>query len=120
MEKLGDSFDPKELVDNIKDGAEKRALNNAQEKEKIKQEVMFEFNDADSSAFWNKCFNLIPLKTIKILLSNMKSLESEEYHIRNKPAFFINLLKKQGLFPFPGCFIIGVFSYLISPLLTYL
>lgn len=120
MDQLGDKFNPEELVNNIKDGAEKRALNNAQEKERIKQEVMYDFDDADSSAFWNKCFNLVPLKTIKILLSNMKSLESEEYIIRNKPAFFINLLKKQGLFPFPGCFIIGLFSYLIISHLAYL
>lgn len=101
MEKIGDSFNPVNFVNNIKDGAEKRALQSEQEKEKIKQEIMFEFNDSSSSAFWNKCFEIIPLKTIKMLRYNMQNLETEKYVIRNKPAFFINLLKKQGLFPFP-------------------
>lgn len=100
MERLSDSFDPEKLINKVKDESEKRALKEQQEKEKIKQEVMHEFDDADSAPFWNKCFDCVPLKTIKILLSNMKSLESDEYIIRNKPAFFINLLKKQGLFPF--------------------
>lgn len=100
MERLGDTFNSKELINNLKNEAEKRALKEQQEKERIKQETMHEFNDADSGPFWNKCFQYIPLKTIKILLSNMKSLEKDEYVIRNKPAFFINLLKKQGLFPF--------------------
>lgn len=100
MEKLGESFNAEEFLDRKRDEAKKRALKEQQEKERIKQETMHDFNDADSAPFWNQCFKNIPLKTIKILLSNMKALERDEYIIRNKPAFFINLLKKQGLFPF--------------------
>lgn len=100
MEKLGGSFNSVELLNRLKDGAKERALKELQEKERIKQEVMYDFQDADSAPFWNKCFKLIPLKTIKMLLSNMRALETDEYVIRNKPAFFINLLRKQGLFPF--------------------
>ena len=111
MEKISDHFDPEEFVNNIKTGAEKRALNTEQEKERIKQEIMYEFDDANSSAFWNKCFICIPLKTIKMLRYNMQNLETEKYVIRNKPAFFINLLKKQGLFPFP------VILLFVSPLI---
>ena len=100
MEKLGDSFNPEKVVDGLRDEAKARALKELQDGERIKQETMHEFNDADSAPFWNKCFDSVPLKTIKVLLSNMRTLESDEYVIRNKPAFFINLLKKQGLFPF--------------------
>lgn len=100
MDKMGGSFNAEELLNRMKNDAKKRALKEQQEGERIKQEVMFDFNDAESSAFWNKCFKLIPLKTIKMLLSNMRALEKDEYVIRNKPAFFINLLRKQGLFPF--------------------
>lgn len=100
MKKLGDSFNSKELVMGIKDDSEKRALKTEQEKEQLKQEIMHEFQDADSAPFWNKCFDRVPFKTIKILISNMRALEKDEYVIRNKPAFFINLLKKQGFFPF--------------------
>lgn len=100
MEKLGGSFNAQELLDRLRNGAKERALKEQQEGERIKQTVMHDFNDAESSAFWNKCFKLIPLKTIKILLSNMRALEKDEYVIRNKPAFFISLLRKQGLFPF--------------------
>ncbi len=102
MDKLGGSFDAAGMLNSLKDEGEKRALKEQQEKERVKQKVMFDFNDASSAPFWNKCFQHIPLKTIKMLLSNMESLESQEYQIRNKPAFFINLLKKQGLFPFPA------------------
>lgn len=100
MERLGGRFNPQETVQKLKEESEKRALEKRQEKERLKQEVMHDFNDAGSAPFWNLCFEHVPLKTIKILLSNMKSLEEDEYEIRNKPAFFINLLKKQGLFPF--------------------
>lgn len=100
MDKLNETYNPTELVNKIKKESEERALKEQQEKERIKQETMHEFNDADSSGFWDLCFEKIPLKTIQILLSNMRDLETDEYIIRNKPAFFINLLKKQGLFPF--------------------
>ena len=100
MEQLGGSFDADQMLKKLRDGAKARALKEQQEGERIKQEVMHDFKDVDSAPFWNKCFKLIPLKTIKILLSNMEELEKDEYVIRNKPAFFINLLRKQGLFPF--------------------
>lgn len=118
MDQIGSQFNPEELVNNIKDGAEKRALNNAQEKEKFKQEIMYEFDDADSSAFWNKCFIKIPLKTIKMLVSNMRSLQTEKYVIRNKPGFFISLLRKQGLFPFADMFIIALINIVHFYILT--
>ena len=116
MDQLGDKFNPKELIMGLKDESEKRALQTEQEKEKLKQEIMHDFNDADSAPFWNKCFDKVPFKTIKVLISNMKSLENDEYHIRNKSAFFINLLKKQGLFPFVQ-FLMGFAFY---ALLKYL
>lgn len=112
MEKLGDSFNPTELVTQIKDESEKRALKEQQEKERVKQEIMHDFNDAGSAPFWNQCFDNVPFKTIKILLSNMRDLEKDEYVIRNKPAFFINLLKKQGLFPFKLILLLLFFQFL--------
>lgn len=120
MDQLGDRFNPEEFVGKMKDGAEKRSLSNDQEKERVKQEIMYEFDDADSSAFWNKCFKFVPFKTIKMLLSNMRSLESDKYQIRNKSAFFINLLKKQGLFPFIESVVFIVSSSLLLPLTLHL
>ena len=114
MKHISETFDSKKLLEDARKKGQERALKEQQEKEKLKQEVMHDFNDADSAPFWDKCFKYVPFKTIKILLSNMKSLESDEYIIKNKPGFFINLLKKQGLFPFTTTDLILIIT--IAPL----
>ncbi len=87
------------FADIIKAGEEKMKKLE-QEKERLLQKILFEWNQVKSIVFWRQCFQAVEFRVIRSTYSNVKQLISGGYEINNPAAFFVHSLKKMGYYPF--------------------
>lgn len=70
-----------------------------QEKERLLQRIVFEWNQIESVVFWRQCFQAVPFDVIRATYENIKRLVETGYPVRNPSAFFVSTLKKMGYYP---------------------
>lgn len=71
-----------------------------QEKERLKQKILYEWDQTGSLIFWNQCFMNVPFNIIKEVYYNIIGIMKDGYEVRSPAAFFVNTLKKTGYYPF--------------------
>lgn len=70
-----------------------------QEKERLLQTIVFDWNQVGSVVFWRQCFQAVPFEIIRATYHNIKRLVETGYPVRNPSAFFVSTLKKMGYYP---------------------
>lgn len=91
---------PSEILAQVVKNNEHRAKSMDQQKERLKQRILYHWVQQGSIGFWNKCFKHVPLDVIREGYENLESLAKTGYPIRNKAALFVTNLRKMGYFPF--------------------
>ncbi len=100
MQVNGEKWNPEAFLNNIQERNEKKKTELEQEKERLKQKILDEWDQYDSIVFWNECFEFVPLDVIRRAYKNVNGLDKSGYPIRNKAGFFVSTLKRMGYFPF--------------------
>lgn len=78
---------------------QKRMKDLEQEKERLLQKIVFEWNQIESVVFWRQCFQAVPFEIVRATYHNIKRLVETGYPVRNPSAFFVSTLKKMGYYP---------------------
>lgn len=95
-----EKWDPEKFLNNLKERGDKRSMELEQEKERLKQKILDEWDQYDSIVFWQQCFDCVPLDVIRRAYKNVNGLDKSGYGIKNKAGFFVSTLKRMGYFPF--------------------
>jgi hypothetical protein len=70
-----------------------------EEKERLLQKIVFDWNQIESVVFWRQCFQAVPFEVIRATFHNVNRLVETGYPVRNPSAFFVSTLKKMGYYP---------------------
>ena len=70
-----------------------------QERERLLQQIIFDWNQIESVVFWRQCFQAVPFEVVRATYHNIKRLMETGYPVRNPSAFFVSTLKKMGYYP---------------------
>lgn len=92
-------WDPQKFVTDLKKRSEEKIRELEQEKEKLKQKILSEWNQYKSIFFWGQCFKFVDFDVIKQTYKNVIELEKSGYPVNNKAGLFVSTLKKMGYFP---------------------
>lgn len=96
----GKKFDPMQAILDAKTQRTDDDLKKTQEIERLKLQIMVDWDQVSSSGFWKKCFDTTPFEIIKKNFTYITTLEKTGYAVKNPAALFVTLMKKQGHFPF--------------------
>jgi len=83
----------------VVDACQRRMKEVEQEKERLLQEIVFEWHQIESVVFWRQCLQCVPFKVVLSTYHNIKGLMESGYPVRNPSAFFVSTLKKMGYYP---------------------
>lgn len=92
-------WDPKGFLEDLKKRSEEQSEKEKEQEEKLKQRILFEWDQCNSITFWTQCFLYTPLKVINRIFNNVNGLDKTDYPVRNKAGLFVAILKKMGYFP---------------------
>ena len=70
-----------------------------QNKERLLQKIIYDWDQVKSTVFWRQCFQAVPFDVIRATYSNIKGLMEDGYQVNNPAAFFVSTLKKMGHYP---------------------
>lgn len=96
-----EQFKPSEFMENMQKSNAERLKRTEQEKEKLKQKILVDWNEHESRVFWNQCFKKLTLDTIRQTYDLIEGLVKSGYPVINRAALFISQLKKMGFYPWP-------------------
>ena len=92
----GYDFNTEKFLNDLKEQGAKEKEELESKREKLKQRILHEWNQAHSIFFWNNCFRTVPFETINEVFHNVQALQAEKYPIKNPAGLFVSILKKMG------------------------